>query len=305
MKRFFLITIDTEGDNCWAVKDINRQVSTENAKYLPRFQELCEKYGFIPTYLTNYEMARSDEMVDLGRYGLKKKTLEIGTHIHAWNQPPFFTIIKRPFDRGKPYLGEYPSYVIYEKLKNITYLLQDTFQSEITSFRSGRWYMDAAIVRSLEKLGYLVDCSCTPNINWNDTLGWTIGSKGTNWSGWPNRVCRFEIIGNHGPRSSSLIEVPVSTLKRCNDSKVLWLRPMGDNLDDMKIIVNHSIRTGADYVEFMIHSSELMPHGSKKIFCRTQIEKVYEDIEEIFAYAKDKGFVGSGLSEYGRKHLGY
>ncbi|WP_395754844.1 hypothetical protein [Edwardsiella ictaluri] len=50
----FIITIDTEGDNLWQNHD---RITTENARYLPRFQLLCEKYGFKPVYLTNYEMA--------------------------------------------------------------------------------------------------------------------------------------------------------------------------------------------------------------------------------------------------------
>src|SRR5512144_2975448 len=46
----FLITIDTEGDNLWSRP---REITTGNARYLPRFQALCEKYGLKPTYLTN------------------------------------------------------------------------------------------------------------------------------------------------------------------------------------------------------------------------------------------------------------
>jgi hypothetical protein len=53
----FLVSIDTEGDNLWKWC-LGKPITTENAKYLPRFQELCEKYGFKPTYLTNYEMAK-------------------------------------------------------------------------------------------------------------------------------------------------------------------------------------------------------------------------------------------------------
>ena len=36
----FIITIDTEGDNQW---DPHADCTTENARYLPRFQELAEK----------------------------------------------------------------------------------------------------------------------------------------------------------------------------------------------------------------------------------------------------------------------
>lgn len=54
--KHFIITVDTEGDNLWEYKK-GTPIGTENAKYLPRFQSLCEKYGFKPVYLTNYEVS--------------------------------------------------------------------------------------------------------------------------------------------------------------------------------------------------------------------------------------------------------
>lgn len=47
--KHFIITVDTEGDNLWEYKK-GTPIGTENAKYLPRFQSLCEKYGFKPVY---------------------------------------------------------------------------------------------------------------------------------------------------------------------------------------------------------------------------------------------------------------
>ena len=52
----FLITIDCEADNLWNKPKI---ITTKNASFIPRFQKLCEKHNFKPTYLTNYEMAKS------------------------------------------------------------------------------------------------------------------------------------------------------------------------------------------------------------------------------------------------------
>ena len=51
MKKRFIITVDTEGDDLWNYHqgDIIR---TENTLYIPRFQELCEKYRLKPVYLT-------------------------------------------------------------------------------------------------------------------------------------------------------------------------------------------------------------------------------------------------------------
>ena len=53
-KPAFLITIDAEGDDMWSAP---RTITTENSKFIRRFQNLCEEFGFKPTYLTDYEMA--------------------------------------------------------------------------------------------------------------------------------------------------------------------------------------------------------------------------------------------------------
>ena len=81
-----LLTIDTEGDNMWARP---REITTRNARRLPRFQGLCERHGLKPTYLTNYEMATDPAFVDFGRDVLARGTGEIGMHLHAWHSPPF------------------------------------------------------------------------------------------------------------------------------------------------------------------------------------------------------------------------
>lgn len=86
-QRYFIITVDTEGDNLWRHVEGN-PIGTRNAEYLPRFQSLCEKYGFKPVYLTNYEMAMSDVFVKEAKDWLSKGACEIGVHLHAWNNPP-------------------------------------------------------------------------------------------------------------------------------------------------------------------------------------------------------------------------
>ena len=81
----FLITIDTEGDDIWGR---HATVTTENARFLPRFQNLCRDHGFKPTYLTNYEMAIDPRYQEFGRSVLRAGEGEIGLHVHPWNSPP-------------------------------------------------------------------------------------------------------------------------------------------------------------------------------------------------------------------------
>ena len=87
--KYFLITIDTEGDNQW---DYNHGISTENTAYLPPFQELCESFDFKPVWLTNYEMAMDDIYVDYMKEKQNRGLCEIGMHLHAWNNPPEYPL---------------------------------------------------------------------------------------------------------------------------------------------------------------------------------------------------------------------
>src|SRR5579872_1992405 len=157
-KPAFLITIDTEGDNAWARP---REITTRNSRYLPRFQQLCERYGFKPTYLTNYEMAQCPDFRALAQDALRRGTAEVGMHLHAWNSPPLVPLTADDFD-CHPYLIEYPPQNIRDKVVFLTELLEDTFQVKMRSHRAGRWSFNAVYARILVENGYRVDCSVTP-----------------------------------------------------------------------------------------------------------------------------------------------
>src|ERR1051325_7305918 len=128
----FLITIDTEGDNLWAHP---REITTHSAASLARFQAACEEYGLLPTYLTNYEMALCPHFQVFARDVLRRGTAEIGMHLHAWNSPPLIPLTDDDY-RQQPYLIEYPTEVLQEKVRVLTDTLEQTFGVKMTSHRA-------------------------------------------------------------------------------------------------------------------------------------------------------------------------
>lgn len=303
MERYFIITIDTEGDNLWGVSDIHAPISTKNAAFLFRFQELCEKYGFIPTYLTNYEMAIDPAMVELGKTGVKTGKLEIGAHEHAWNSPPYYPLLKRPITRGKPFLSEYPRKIIRRKLEYLTKLLESNFETDIKSHRGGRWCFNEVILQELDRLNYMVDCTCTPGMDWSDMNGWSIGSKGTDWSNWQLKEDYLLYSEKGNRKKSNILEVPVTCISK-GKGKPAWFRPNGHNLQEMLGILDYITERDYRYIEFMLHSSELMPGGSPTFERKGQVDRLYEDLDCIFSEVKDKGYIGIGLTNYARRVVG-
>lgn len=58
-----------------------------------------------------------------------------------------------------------------------------------------------------------------------------------------------------------------------------------------------------NYLEFMIHSSELMPGGSPYFKDSNAIDKMYATIDELFAYACKLGYEGETLESYTNRFL--
>jgi hypothetical protein len=313
----FIITIDTEGDNLWGRPD---PLETRNSQFLGRFQELCERFGLKPTYLVNYEMATCPVFVELARDVLRRDTGEVGMHLHAWNSPPIRPLTTDD-NRYHPYLIEYPVPVMVEKIAFMTYLLEDIFRVKIASHRAGRWAIDGTYVRLLMERGYQVDCSVTPHVSWRNDSGAPHGQGGADYRQCPHEPYFVDPEDPRRPGTSSLLEVPMSIARRGGrlgqwlDHNVhsraplvrravnrvfpltRWLRPNGRNRADLLWILDEIEERGGTHAEFMLHSSELMPGGSPTFGNDASIERLYDDIECLFAATRGR-FEGVTLTEF-------
>ena len=309
----FLVTIDTEGDDLWSRP---RDITTRNVASLPRFQALCERHGLRPTWLVDYEMAMDPAFVRFGREVLRRDAGEIGMHLHAWNTPPLTPLTRDDF-LHQPFLTDYPDDVAEEKVVVVTELLRDRFETRIASHRAGRWAFDARYARTLARLGYLVDCSVCPHVSWAATLGDPAGRGGPDFRRFPDRPYMLDLDHIDRPGTSDLLEVPVSVLRSrlhrlapwsyrtpllrryawraARDRH--WFYPDGRNLASLRAIVAEALRSGRPCVEMILHSSELMAGGSPNGADAAAVQRLYDDLEEVFAVAS-RQFRGMTLSEF-------
>ena len=308
-----LITIDTEGDDLWKWR-LGDEITTENAKYLPRFQELCENYGFIPTYLTNHEMASDDFFAQYFRPKNLEGKCEIGMHLHAWNSPPLFDLpVRTDVDPGAPFLIEYPDEIMEQKITFMTELLEKRFEMKIRVHRAGRWATDERYFRLLEKYGYKVDCSVTPGVDWSGAAGQSPDSKCNDYTNAPKQPYKID--------GTNILEIPVTvrenhrlklgksagirkTVRKYLEARKghgpVWLRPRGnsDSLDDMLYLSELILKEKTtDFIMFMIHSSELMPGGSPSFPDEDSTDCLYADLKVLFERLS-RDFSGSSLYDY-------
>jgi hypothetical protein len=312
MQPAFLITIDTEGDDLWSSPDV---ITARNAEYLPRFQQLCERHGLKPTYLTNYEMAIAAPFQALARDALARGTAEVGMHLHAWNSPPLQVLTDNDMQH-QPYLIEYPDAVMRQKIEFMTRLLEDTFNMPMRSHRAGRWAVDSRYLKLLVEYGYTVDCSVTPTVSWARSAGAPAGHGGADYRDYPAEAYYMDLDAPGRVGDSGLLQLPMTVrwpgaklarwlpsslrtlpvIRRVAERRQ-WMRPTAGNISELLHLLQQEITAGSPYIEFMLHSSEFMPAGSRVFASEQSIEQLYEELEQLFG-AVARNCCGRTLSEY-------
>ena len=267
---YFIITIDTESDNAWSKPEV---IKLENLKEIPRFQDLCEKYKIIPTYLLSYECVTRDEAVSIFKPILDRKKCEIGHHLHVWSTPPFQKKSKTEdvdLEWILSFQYELPDSLFEEKASTLKEAIINNYNVTPTSHRAGRWGIDIRTTRWLANNEFLVDTSIVPFLNSHiERIR-------------KDKKCKL-IYDQSGLNSwkiddkKSLIEIPVTvkipkyftntfltinnplylkTIHKINCGKVLRPNPSYP-LTFYPHIINHSIKRKMRIINMMLHSSEL------------------------------------------------
>lgn len=302
----FIITVDTEADNQWKSSDLK----LENIKFLERFQLLCEKFNFIPTYLITYEVATDPFAVLLFKKWLNDNKVEVGTHLHPWSTPPLSQL-----DHVRRFPCELNDSELRDKIVELHKIIEKNLSIKPTSYRAGRWGLNAYQIDILVELGYLVDSSITPGINWG------LDGLGPDFS-------REEIYPRYLGDDGKILEVPMTILNTGLIKKDLknllkfldlfgyvgnllkkilfrkrWMRIFQETkLSELKKVYLSAKKNNVPYIQFMIHSSELMPGGSPYFKTPESVEKLYQLLSDFFLYLEKEEITSVTLSEYARKY---
>jgi hypothetical protein len=316
----FIITIDTEGDNQWDAG--GRSQPVENLRFIPRFQELCDRFRFPPTYLCTYDVVASPLFDDVLRPYDAGGRAEIGAHLHPWTTPP--SSMWDRSDAAGAYPSELPAGIFARKLESLTALIASKIGRQPRSYRAGRWGFSAAHIPVLLQLGYLADCSVTPLVDWRDPGA---RERGQDFSAAPVAPYFMAWGDPARPGASGLLEVPVTILstnalmqrspalralyqrhRRALPARMLnrafllaprWFRPFSDMSHERLAAVYRTARSlQLPVIEMMFHSSELMPNGSPHNLTSASVDDLFARLEKTFALLQSEGVTGTTLGGY-------
>ncbi len=322
----FILTIDTEGDNQW---DHGCELTVKNIKYVPRFQELCDKYSIKPTYLVTSEVCSDPYSREIFTGYIKNNQAEIGAHLHAWTTPPFEDKAGLKYnDPNHAYASELPEDLAGEKIKTLTDQVGSSFGIRPLSFRSGRYGFNEAVARILAQNSYIVDSSVTPFTDWTTDKGLKEGNGGPDFTDNTSHPFLYTFPEHN------LVEIPVTVLptrfpltvshnlaryyfrnvnsnlalrvlrKLFYNDQPLWLRPFDQTRISMfEKLLSESSRIKLPFILMMFHSSELMPGCSIYRTDRDSVDRLFTLLDKFFSFLDSSNIPSLTLSEAARHFI--
>ena len=301
----FYITIDTEEDN-WSHYSASRN-TINNISKIPILQNIFDKYGAIPTYLVNWPVAVDKNASSIFKNLLKKGKCEIGTHCHPWNTPP----IPKTINSNSLMLSNLSHDLIYNKISRLHSLTVDRMETHPACFRSGRWAFSSNVAKVINELGYKIDTSISPFIDWSDI-------KGPNFSQLNNDIYKFSPANIFKKDDNgSILEVPATVgyfqknVKLCHNFRKIilksslrhlkligileklrilnfrWLSPELSTSRDMIRLTKALIRSGQTFLNFSFHSTSLYPGSSPFVKDELQLQIFLNRIDKFLQFASN------------------
>lgn len=320
MNRSLVITVDTEPDDQWAhaLADGHLPPFTfANTRGLAPLKDFFHQLDVPVTWMTSYSIARDAESARLLREAAAEGD-EIAGHLHGWETPPFAA-----FDRtSRPFIGEYAPDVRLAKHRSLLAAHEDAFGARPISYRAGRWGVDSIELQHLAELGYRIDSSVPPGIDFRDRAG--LQQLGPDFRSYLKRD------GLHPHRVGTLWEVPASivpigllddgagamaiariaarrnagssaaralsrTLAGLRLQQLIWVRPLKHPRAQLVRATDALLRRGAPIVNVMFHSSEAFVGTSPLSRRAEDVERLYGDLEAIIEAARFHGAVARTL----------
>lgn len=308
------ITIDTEEDTWDEYSTTHNPV--ENIDRLPMLQDIFDRYGAVPTYLINWPVVTNKHARHILTEILDRGRCEIGTHCHPWNTPPF----EEKINGHNSQICNLPYELIMKKMENLHGEIINDLKVTPVCFRAGRWGFGPGVARSIHKLGYRVDTSVTPFIDWTD-YGGPDFSQASTFAYWfdPDDIlckktdgCLLEVPPTIGflqknfklwsAISKWILRRPLSryhifgVLKRLRILNYYWLSPEVTGSSEMIRLSENLIRAGHRFLNMAFHSTSLLPGKSPFIRNQEQLDKFLYDIEMFLKFAVDRGMTFLPLS---------
>jgi len=299
-RAFLCVSIDCECDKgpAWRTR---RPLAFQGVHVgiAERLHPLFRRFGAKPTYLLSPELLRDARCVE------RLASLdgcELGTHLHGELADPgaFEPDVTDAVQR------DYPRELERAKLTWLTDAYRTAFGRSPRSFRAGRFGIGANTIPILDELGYAVESSVTPHVDWSDV------SPGLTFVGAPTQPYHPDPGAPFRPGTARLLEIPV-TIRPSHLARVpvlgklvehRWLRPTRSSGDALVAIARETVAAEREahperpvVLNAMFHNVEVVAGTSPYASTDAEAWAIVERVGSLLEYWRSEGLACVGLAD--------
>jgi len=293
----FIVTVDTEEEFDWTAP-LGRDVhSTVTVPALRKFQQFCEGFGVVPSYLIDYPVARSrlapqaiGEAVTAGR-------AEVGVQLHPWVSPPF----EEEVSEFNSYAGNLPFELERAKLLALRQEIDSAFGVAPLIYRAGRYGLGPRTAEILQEAGIAIDTSVRARFDYSGRGGPNYRDHPLRpyWAGPDRRLLELPLttvywgplrqLGNviypHLWRAPAMRGV----LARAGLLERIPLTPEGITTEEALRGVDIAIDEGLPVLVFSFHSPSLAPGHTPYVRNEDDLDALYDWWRALFTHLAARG----------------
>lgn len=293
----FIVTVDTEEEFDWDAPLRRDGHTILTVPALRKFQEFCEGFGVVPSYLLDHPVAASPLTVEAIGKAVTAGRAEVGVQLHPWVNPPF----DEEVTAHNSFAGNLPFALEREKLTRLHAQICKAFSTAPLTYRAGRYGLGERTASILEDLGIAIDTSVRARFDYS-------AEGGPNYREHPLRPYWADA-------NRRLLEMPLTTvywgplrqlgniiyphlwrapqmrgvLARAGLLERIPLTPEGITAEEALRGVDIAIDEGLPILVFSFHSPSLAPGHTPYVRSEDDLDALYDWWRTLFRHLASRG----------------
>ncbi len=288
-----LVVIDTEEEFDWTKPMSRNSTSVTSMQHIDRVQSIFDAYAITPCYVVDYPIVNDPVGCERLREILADGRCEIGTHLHPWVNPPF----KEAITPQNTFAGNLPASLEAEKIRLLTDKIAERFSQRPVVYKAGRYGIGPNTMQILADLGYKVDVSWCPPVDYRDDGGPDFTQCHADPSWYDQGILEIPVTGAFVGWLANF-SVPVyrlaakmpaalratGILARSAAVDRLMLSPEGFTSEEHKNLTRELIARGSRVFTWSFHSPSVTPGMTPYVRNETDLKGFLDRFHRFFDY---------------------
>ncbi|PNU05127.1 polysaccharide deacetylase family protein [Novosphingobium guangzhouense] len=301
----FIVTVDTEEEFDWSAPLDRDAHSVVTIPALRKFQQFCESFGVIPSYLIDWPVADCLHAPDAIGDAVSAGRAEVGVQLHPWVSPPFAEDV----NEYNSYAGNLPFELEREKLLKLQNRIESAFGVPPRSYRAGRYGLGPRTAEILMECGITVDTSVRARFDYSGTGGPNYREHPLRpyWADAEHRLLELPLTTVYwGPLRQMgnviyphLWRAPTmrGVLARAGLLERIPLTPEGITTEEALRGVDIAIDEGLPVLVFSFHSPSLAAGHTPYVRSKADLDALYDWWRTLFAHLAKRGIRSTSVDE--------